>query len=85
MPVGIETYGVYVKLYGPQAIKLIKQIGKKNTGSYQWKTAYFLSYADYLNGNTTRQRFLHICPKKTSTTGLDGLFNFHVQEAEMLW
>ena len=24
------------------------------------------------------------CPQKTSS-GLEGLFNFHVQEAEMLW
>ena len=31
VPVGIETYGAY----GPQALKLIKQIGKKNTGSNQ--------------------------------------------------
>ena len=31
VPVIIETYGAYV----PQAIKLVKQIGKKNTGSYR--------------------------------------------------
>ena len=31
MPVGAETYGAY----GPQGIKLIKQIGKKNARSYR--------------------------------------------------
>ena len=31
MPVGAETYGAY----GPQGIKIIKQIGKNNTGSYR--------------------------------------------------
>ena len=30
VPVGIETYGAY----GPQGIKLVKQIGKKNSGCY---------------------------------------------------
>ena len=31
VPVGIETYGPY----GPQGIKLVKQIGKKKSGSYR--------------------------------------------------
>ena len=45
VPVGIETFGAY----GPQAIKLIKQIGKKNTGSYRGKIVHFLSHAKYLS------------------------------------
>ena len=32
-----ETFSAY----GPQEIKLIKQIGKKNTGSYQEKIFHF--------------------------------------------
>ena len=51
VPVGIETFGAY----GPQAIKLIKQIGKKNTGSYRGKFVHFLSHAKNLNGNTKRK------------------------------
>ena len=27
---GFETYGAYLRAYGPQGIKLVKQIGKKN-------------------------------------------------------
>ena len=46
----------------------------------QKQTVYFLSHAEYLNGNTKRK----CCPQKSSP-GLEGHFNFHVQEAEMLW
>ena len=31
VPVCVETYGTY----GPQCIKLVKQIGQKNSGSYR--------------------------------------------------
>ena len=40
MPVGIETYGAY----GPQAIKLIKQIGKKYSKAPVKNSLLFISY-----------------------------------------
>ena len=80
MPVGIKTYGAY----GPQAIKLITQIGKKIQEATNEKLSTFylkqcISMA-IQKGNVVCVRG---CPKKTST-GFEGLFNFHVQEAEML-
>ena len=80
VPVGIETYGAY----GPQAIKLITEIGKKIQEATGEKLSTFylkqrISMA-IQKGNAVCVRG---CPKKTST-GLEGLFNFHVQEAEML-
>ena len=41
VPVGIETFGAY----GPQAIKLIKQIGKKIQEATGEKLSTFLSHA----------------------------------------
>jgi hypothetical protein len=80
VPVGIETFGAY----GPQASKLIKQIGKKIQEATGEKLSTFylkqrISMA-IQKGNAVCVRG---CPKKTSP-GLEGLFNFHVQEAEML-
>ena len=80
VPTGIETYGAY----GPQGIKLIKQIGNKIQEATGGKLSMFylmqsISMA-IQQGNAVCVRG---CPKKTST-GLEGLFNFHVQEAEML-
>jgi hypothetical protein len=48
--VGIETYGAY----GPQGIKLVKQIDKKiqDASGEKLSTFYLLKY---INGNTTRQ------------------------------
>ena len=73
MPVGAETYGAY----GPQGIKIIKQIGKNNTGSYRWKTVYFFLLQSILmsiqQGNAICIRG---CPN--ASTGLQDLFNFHV-------
>ena len=76
MPVGIKTYGAD----GPQAIKLIKQIGKKIQEDMGEKLSTFypkqsISMA-IQKGNAVCVRG---CPKKP-----EGLFNFHVQEAEML-
>ena len=81
VPVGIETYGAY----GPQAFKLIKQIGKKiqeATGE-KLSTFYLMQRISIAiqKGNAVCVRG---CPKKDSP-GLEGLFNFHVQEADMLW
>ena len=81
VPVGIETYGAY----GPQGLKLIKKIGKKIQEAIGEKLSTFylmqsISMA-IQRGNAASVRG---CPKRTSS-GLEGLFNFHVQEAEMLW
>ena len=80
MPIGIETYGAY----GPQGIKLIKQIGKKiqEATAEKLSTFYLLQSISMAiqRGNAV---CVMGCPKSTST-GLEGLFNFHVQEAEML-
>ena len=81
VPVGIETFGAY----GPQAFKLIKQIGKKiqeATSAVNSLTFYLMQSISMAiqKGNAVCVRG---CPKKTSP-GLEGLFNFHVQEAEML-
>ena len=50
VPVGIETYGAY----GPQGIKLVKQIGKKIQEATSEKIVYLFSISKYINGNTTR-------------------------------
>ena len=77
---GIETYGAY----GPQGIKLIKQIGKKIQDATGEKLSTF-----YLSQNISMaiQRGNAICvmgcPKDRSP-GLKGLFNFQVYEAEEL-
>jgi hypothetical protein len=73
VPVGIETYGAY----GPQALKLIKKIGKKIQEATGEKLSTF-----YLMQNISMaiQR-----GNAASIRGcLEGLFNFHVQETEML-
>ena len=80
VPVGIETYGAY----GPQGIKLVKQIGKKIQDATGEKLSTF-----YLSQNISMaiQRGNAICvmgcPKDRSP-GLEGLFNFQVYEAEEL-
>ena len=80
VPVRIETYCAY----GPPAIKLIKQIGKKIQEETSEKlSTFYLKQSISMaiqKGNAVCVRF---CPQKTSS-GLEGLFNFHIQEAEML-
>jgi hypothetical protein len=80
VPVGIETYGAN----GPQAIKLFKQICKKMQEATGEKlSTFYLKQSISMaiqKGNTVCVRG---CPKETSPD-LEGLFNFHVQEAEML-
>ena len=70
VPVGIETYGAY----GPQAIKLIKQICKKIQEATGEKLSTF-----YLMQSISMavQKGKTVCVRSC-------LFNFHVQEAEML-
>ena len=60
----------------------------KNPGCYRWKIVYFFSIPKYINGNTKRQCSLRYgLPKKYiyTSTGLEGLYNFQVHEAESLW
>ena len=74
-----ETYGAY----GPQGIKLIKQIGKKMKEATGEKLSTFFLFQSISmaiqQGNTV---CVMGCPK--ISTGLEGLFNFHVQEAEVI-
>ena len=77
---GIETYGAY----GPQGIKLVKQIGKKIQEATGEKLSTFYLFQNISmamqRGNAT---CVMGCPKERSP-GLEGLFNFHVHEAEEL-
>ena len=80
VPVGIETYGAY----GPQGLKLVKQIGKKIQDATGEKLSTF-----YLLQNISMaiQRGNAICVTtciKDQSSGLEGLFNFHVHEDEEL-
>ena len=78
--VGIETLGAY----GPQASKLIKQIGKKiQEATGEKMSTFYLKQRISIaiqKGNAVCVRGCH----KKESPGLEGLFNFHVQEAEML-
>merc|ERR1739838_614258 len=80
VPVGIETYGAY----GPQGLKLVKQIGKKiqDANGEKLSTFYLFQRISIAiqRGNT---QCVQGCVKDRSS-GLEGLFNFHVQEAEVL-
>ena len=80
VPVGIETYGAY----GPQGLKLVKQIGKKIQDATGEKLSTF-----YLLQSISMaiQRGNAICVTtcvKDQSSGLEGLFNFQVHEAEEL-
>jgi hypothetical protein len=80
LPVGIETYGAY----GPQAIKLIKQISKKiQEATGEKLSSFYLKQSISMAIQKGNAVCVRGCPQKTSL-GLEGLFNFHVQEAEML-
>ena len=80
MPVGIETYGAY----GPQGLMLIKKIGKKIQEATGEKLfTFYLMQSISMAIQRGNAAFVRGCPKRTSS-GLEGLFNFHVQEAEML-
>ena len=72
VPVGIETYGAY----GPQGIKLVKQIGRKiqDATSEKLSTFYLLQSI-----SMAIQRGNAICVTtcvKDQSSGLEGLFNF---------
>lgn len=80
-PVGIETYGAY----GPQGLKLVKQIGKKIQEATCEKLATFYLFQSISmaiqRGNAS---CITTCVKECSS-GLEGLFNFQTHEAEELW
>ena len=81
MPVGVETYGAY----GPQGIKLVKQIGKKIQDATGEKlSTFYLFQRISIAIQKGNAHCVTGCVKDRSP-GLEGLFNFHVQEAEELW
>ena len=80
VPVGIETYGAY----GPQGLKLVKQIGKKIQDATGEKlSTFYLFQSISIAIQRGNAQCVQGCVKDRSS-GLEGLFNFHVQEAEEL-
>ena len=80
VPVGIETYGAY----GPQSIKLFKQISKKIQDATGEKLSTFYLF---LSISMAIQKGNAVCVMgcvKDKSSGLEGLFNFQVHEAEEL-
>ena len=76
-----STYGAY----GPQGIKLVKQIGKKIQDATGEKLSTFYLFQS-ISMAIQRGNAVCVmgCPKDRSP-GLEGLFNFQVYEAEELW
>ena len=80
VPVGIETYGAY----GPQGIKLVKQIGKKiQEATGEKLSTFYLFQIISMAIQKGNAACVQGCVKDTSP-GLEGLFNFQVHEAEEL-
>ena len=72
---GIETYG----------IKLVKQIGKRIQGATGEKLSTFYLFQGISMAIQQSNAICVVgCPKDKSS-GLMGLFNFQVNEAEELW
>ena len=65
-------------------LKLVKQISKKKSGCNWWKIVYFLSIPKYINGKQWDNAVCVMGCVKEQSSGLEGLFNFHVHEAEEL-
>ena len=76
---GIETYGAY----GPRGIKLVKQIGKKIQATGEKLSTFYLFQSISIAIQNGNSHCVTGCVKDRSS-GLEGLFNFHVQEAEEL-
>ena len=77
---GVETYGAY----GSQGIKLVKQIGKKIQETTNDKlSTFYLFQSISLAIQKGNVQCVTGCVKDRYS-GLQGLFNFHVQEAEEL-
>ena len=80
VPMGVETFGAY----GPQGNKLIKQIGKKIQEATRKKLfTFFLFQSISMAIQRGNAVCVMGCPKNRSS-GLEGLFNFQVHEAEVL-
>ena len=80
VPVGVETYGAY----GPQGIKLVKQIGKKIQDATGEKlSTFYLFQRISIAIQKGNAQCVTGCVKDRSS-GLEGIFNFHVQQAEEL-
>ena len=81
VPVDIETYGAY----GPQGIKLFKQIGKKIQDATGEKLSTFYLFQNIpMAIQKGKASCVQGCVKDTSP-GLEGLFNFQVHQAKELW
>ena len=78
---GVETYGAY----GPQGIKLVNQIGKKKIqgATGEKLSTFFLFQSISMAIQRGNAVCVMGCPKNRSS-GLEGLFNFQVHEAEVL-
>ena len=77
VPVGIETYGAF----GPQGLKLLKQIGKKiceATG--EKRSTYFLLQS--ISMAVQRANAACVLGTAPTSTGLEGLFEFFHHESE---
>ena len=80
LPISVETYGAY----GPQGIKLVKQIGKKIQDATGKKLSTFFIFQSI---SMAIQRGNAVCVTtcvKDRSSGLEGLFNFQVYKAEEL-
>ena len=80
VPVGVETYGAY----GPQGIKLVKQIGKKIQDATGKKLSTIYLFQRISIAIQKGNAYCVTGCVKDRSPGLEGLFNFHVQEAEEL-
>ena len=80
VPVDIETFGAY----GPQGIKLVKQIGKKIQDATGEKLSTFYLFQS-ISMAIQRGNAVCVmgCPKDTST-GLEGLFKFQPVQYSLL-
>ena len=56
----------------------------QDMGHYRWKNVYFLPFSKYIDGNTNWGDAACVMSCLPTLGGLEGLFNFHVHEAEML-
>ena len=80
VPLGIETYGAY----GPQGIKLVKQIGKKIQDATGEKlSTFYLFQIISMAIQKGNAQCVTGCVKDRSS-GLEGLFKFHVQERAVI-
>ena len=80
VPVDIETYGAY----GPQGIKLVKQIDKKNQDATGEKLSTFYLLQSISMAIQWGNAICVTTCVKNKSSGLEGLLNFQVHKAEEL-